>query len=142
QADRARLVALYQARGFFDARVRARRSPATAPAASVALEYSIDRGSPSRLEISGFDVPPIIRQRIIDRWGSAVFDGLLERDAVSIVREHMYREGRFQAVVTATMVRTETPDLRTLRVAIDPGPTMTRVLDFEGASLIPRERLE
>src|SRR5262249_11160248 len=95
QADRERLTAFYQSRGFFEVRVRARRLlpeggplDSASPGSSVdaiVLEYAIERGRPTRLGIAGFDVPDRIRQQIIKRWASAIFDGFLERDAALIV---------------------------------------------------------
>ena len=103
---------------------------------SITLEYDIDRGRPTHLEISGFSVPDRTRQLIIKRWSSAVFDGFLERDATLIVREYLYAEHRLQATVASTIERSAADDSKTLRVTIDPGRVMTPRLVFEGNTAI------
>ncbi len=146
QADRERLIAFYQDHGFFEVRVRARRLlPTGAPIDSantdaaidaILLEYAIDRGRATRLEISGFDMPRRVRQRIVTRWASAIFDGFLERDAALIVREYLYGERRFQAMVTAAVQANSADGGKTLRITIDPGPVTTAQLIFEGNAVI------
>ena len=103
---------------------------------SITLEYDIDQGRPTHLEISGFSVPDRTRQLIIKRWSSAVFDGFLERDATLIAREYLYAEHRLQATVASTIERSTADDSKTLRVTIDPGRVMTPRLVFEGNSAI------
>jgi outer membrane protein assembly factor BamA len=142
QADRERLIAFYQSRGFFEVRVRARRLLSTGETLdsvssdttieSITLEYDIERGRPTHLEISGFSVPDRTRQLIIKRWSSAVFDGFLERDATLIVREYLYAENRLQATVASTIERNAADDSKTLRVAIEAGRVTRRSLAFEG----------
>ena len=152
QDDRERLNALYQSRGYFEARVRGRRLPALpgdVPAAgssgpsveAIVLEYTIERGRPTRLDVSGFDLPDAVRSRIVERWTGATFDGFLERDATLIVREHLYREGRLQAKVAATMRRDDADGVKTLRIDVDPGPVMTPRLQFEGNALVATSTL-
>ena len=131
QADRERLRRHYQERGFFEARIRARR---TATDATVTLEYDIEQGPPSRLEVSGFELPGDVQARIVERWTGAVFDGFLERDVATIVREYLYQQGRLQATVTATIG--ENNGTRTLRIGIDPGPMLVPRLQIEGNASI------
>ena len=155
QDDRERLNALYRSRGFFEARVRARRLSATpdtglgardlgfgtgaeAPDA-VVLEYTIERGRSTRLDVSGFSLPDTVRRRIVERWSSAIFDGFLERDVHRIVREHLYLEGRLHAKVAASVRADEA--VKTLAVEIDPGPATTPRLQFEGNSIVSTSRL-
>ena len=150
QDDRARLTSFYQSRGFFEARVRARRLPADpANAASaaalqdadaIALDYVIDRGRPTRLDVSGVQLPAAVHDRIVERWTGAIFDGFLERDAALIVREHLYGRGRLQAKVVAAMSR-DAGDGKTLRIDVDPGPTLTPRVEFVGNALVTTTRL-
>jgi outer membrane protein assembly factor BamA len=59
-----------------------------------------------------------------------------------IVREHLYREGRLQATVVATMRPDNDADGgKTLRIDVDPGPTMTPRVQFEGNALVATSRL-
>jgi translocation and assembly module TamA len=136
QDDRERLRRYYQERSYFEARVRARR---TADGDAVTLEYDIEQGPPSRLEVSGFELPDEVRRRIIDRWSGAVFDGFLERDVAVLVRGYLYQEGRLGAKVTATIGGDEAS--RTLRVVIDPGPMTMPRLQVEGNASIATERI-
>ena len=151
QDDRERLNALYQSRGFFEARVRARRLPTTAePDAvggsgpvgeSIVLEYTVEQGPATRLDVIGVDLPEAVRNRIIARWASAIFDGFLERDARLLVREHLYREGRLQATVAATIRRDQADGVKTLRIEVSSGPAMTPRLEFTGNTVVPTSRL-
>jgi outer membrane protein assembly factor BamA len=136
QDDRERLRRYYQERSFFESRVRARR---TAEGDAVTLEYDIEQGPPSRLEVSGFELPGEVRRRIVERWTGAVFDGFLERDVAILVREYLYREGRLGATVTATIGGDEAG--RTLRVVIDPGRVTMPRLQVEGNASIVTERI-
>jgi len=146
QSDRQRLIAFFQSHGFFEAHVRARRLLASGEAVdsvasdtaieSITLEYTIERGRTTRLEISGFSIPDRVRQQIIARWSSAIFDGFLERDASLLVRQYLYTENRLQASVSAKIERIAADDSKTLRVAIDPGRPTTPRLIFEGNALI------
>ena len=146
QADRERLNSVYLSRGFFEARVRARRLPAAPEevaaaagvpgAEAIVLEYTIERGRPTKLEVAGFDIPDALRRQIVERWNGAVFDAFLERDVTLIVRQHLFRVGRLQAGVATAMRREEADGVRTLRVEIDPGPVMRPRLEFEGNALI------
>jgi outer membrane protein assembly factor BamA/autotransporter translocation and assembly factor TamB len=140
QEDRGRLKAWYRSRGFFEATVRARRLPAEA-AGSIVLEYEIERGRPTQLEISGVSLPDTITNRIVDRWTGAIFDRFLERDVTLIVREHLYREGRLRAKVATVMQVDDADRAKTLRVDVDPGPILTPRLEFEGNSEITTSRL-
>ena len=136
QDDRERLRRYYQERSFFESRVRARRA---VDGDAVTLEYDIEQGPPSRLEVSGFELPGDVRRRIVERWTGAVFDGFLERDVAILVREYLYREGRLGATVTATIGRDEAS--RTLRVVIDPGPVTKPRLQVEGNASVATERI-
>ena len=152
QEDRDRLSAFYHARGFFEARVRARRTlaadqraePVSSDSAleTVTLEYAIEQGGPTRLDVSGFELPDEVRRRIVARWTSAIFDGFLERDAALIVREHLYQEGRLQATVRPAIVGDGAGGgVRTLRLEIDPGPQTLPRLQIEGNAIVPTEQL-
>jgi outer membrane protein insertion porin family len=143
QADGDRLRRYYQARGYFESRMRARRTAAEqvdpAAAGTVTLEYAIERGRPTRLEVSGYPLPDDVHQRIIGRWASSVFDRFLERDVDRIVRDHLFADGRPEATVTPTLATTD--DARTLRVEINPGPVAATRLQIEGNERMPTPRV-
>ena len=155
QRDRDRLAGLYHARGFREARIRARRLPAVgggtpAPTAAqapldpdeVVLEYVIEQGPETRLEVRGVTLPDEVRDRILERWSSALFDGFLERDAATIVRSHLYREGFVHAAIDATVDRDAASGVKTLHVTVTPGPTPSRRLEFAGNESVASARLQ
>ena len=152
QQDRERLRRFYQNSGFYEARVRGRRvvpspdehaEPSSGATASdpgtVTLDYSIERGPATQLDVSGLVLPGDVRDRIVARWASAVFDGFLERDAALIVKEHLYSQQHLQAQVQATLERREGEAI--LHIKVDPGPVATPRLEFEGNTSIPTARL-
>jgi outer membrane protein insertion porin family len=151
QADRERIGSFYQSRGFVEARVRAQRTVeqrtgrdlTTEPRAAddVTLEYAIEPGRQTRLEVTGFDLPADVRGRIVQRWASAIFDGFLERDAALIVRDYLYREGRLHASVAARISTGDRGEVRTLRIDITPGAVATPLLQFEGNAALSSEML-
>ena len=91
QRDRDRLAELYESRGFLEARIRARRIPVEpekpdtdagqTPARPPSSSIRIERGPETRLDVRGATLPAAVRERILDRWSSTIFDGFLERDA-------------------------------------------------------------
>ena len=138
QEDRRRLEELYHSRGFLEARIRARRQE---EAGAVVLDYSIDRGPETRLEVHGIDLPDPSEEKIRERWSAAVFDGFLERDARTIVRNHLYQQGRLSASVNASVRRDGANTRKTLRIDVTPGPEMAFRLRFTGNRVLPAERL-
>ena len=146
QEDRDRLSELYQSRGFLEARIRARRVPAggegaAADEAPIDLEYAIEQGPLTKLDIRGIELPDELEARIRARWSSAVFDGFLERDARALVRDHLYRDGQLAAVVNATVTRDDSANLKTLVIDVTPGPFVPRRLEFVGNAAVPTSRL-
>jgi outer membrane protein assembly complex protein YaeT len=150
QQDRDRLQSFYQSKGFLEARIRARRlSEETAvpnqegspPEATVVLEYRITRGPATQLDVRGITLPGDIRERIVERWTTALFDGFLERDARTIVREHLYRQGYMDATVAVTVAVDLADDLKTLTVDVSPGAIVRRRIDVTGNAAVPTETL-
>jgi outer membrane protein assembly complex protein YaeT len=154
QEDRRRLEELYHSGGFLEARIRARRqesmaaastsgsqSPALGPQDGLVLEYSIDRGPATQLEINGIDLPDSSEEKIRERWSAAVFDGFLERDARTIVRDYLYQQGRLAASVNAAVQRDDAQDRKTLRIDVTPGPELAFRLRFTGNQILPSARL-
>ena len=157
QRDRDRLADLYEKRGFLEVRIRARRIPAAAPdaestaaqtpekpdpgAAAVELEYAIERGPETRLDLRGATLPSAVSERIRDRWSSTIFDGFLERDARTIVRDHLYREGHLQATIATTLTADAASGTKTLTIEIDPGPVVASRVEFSGNAHLATSRL-
>lgn len=141
QRDRDRLERFYRTHDFVEARIRARRLQAQPPDDTVALEYAIARGPTTQLIIRGVALPDDVRERIVSRWTSALFDGFLEKDARTIVREHLYRSGYLQAAVTAVVATDTSRDLKTLTIDVVPGSIVLPRIEVTGNSSVPTEEL-
>jgi outer membrane protein assembly complex protein YaeT len=148
QRDRDRLERFYRDQNFFEARIRARQLPTDAgespapggPARSadgkVVLEYAINRGPATKMVIRGATIPDDVRDRIVERWTSALFDGFLERDARAIVREHFSRLGHLQAAVTAAVTLDASRSDKTLAIDVLPGAVLPRRVEMTGNSAL------
>ena len=157
QRDRDRLADLYATRGFLEARIRARRTPVATPSAEskaepppakpepglevVELEYAIERGPETKLDVRGATLPAAVREHILDRWSSTIFDGFLERDARTIVRDHLYREGHLQGTIAAQVTADVASGTKTLTIEINPGPVVASRLEFSGNAHLATSRL-
>ena len=122
QRDRERLEDLYLSRGFYEARIRARRLPGAAD--GIVLDYRIERGPETRLDVRGTVLPEDVRARIVQRWSTALFDAFLERDATTIVRDHLAREGFLRSTIHGDRPSRASAGggVKILELAIDPGP--------------------
>jgi outer membrane protein assembly complex protein YaeT len=138
QEDRRRLEEFYYSRNYLEARVRARRRDA---GDTIFLEYTVDRGPETAIEITGVEVPERSEDRIRERWSAAVYDGFLERDARTIVRDYLYQDGRLSASINASVQRDAAQDRKTLRIDVTPGPQMAFLLRFTGNQVIPAAKL-
>jgi outer membrane protein assembly complex protein YaeT len=146
QRDRDRLQDFYQSKGLLEARIRARRLAVETAAenqggspseTTVVLEYRITRGPATQLDVRGITLPDDVRDRIVERWTTALFDGFLERDAGTVVREHLYRQGYLDASVTATVAADAANDRKTLTIVVAPGANVSRRIDITGNAAVP-----
>ena len=153
QRDRDRLGRFYREQGFLEARIRARRlradaiegqappEPATPADDRVVLEYAITRGPATRLSVRGATLPDAVRDRILERWASALFDAFLERDARTIVREHLYREGYLQATVATAVALDASREAKTLTIDVTPGSVVPWRIEITGNSTLATAQL-
>jgi outer membrane protein assembly factor BamA len=153
QRDRDRLERFYHSQGLLEARIRARRlsadgaeGPGPSPPGQtaddkVALEYTITRGLATQLTIRGATLPDAVRDRIVQRWTSALFDGFLERDAGTIVRDHLFREGYLQAQITAAVALDASRETKTLTIEVVPGAVVRSAVEVTGNSALPTAQL-
>ena len=139
QRDRDQLQRFYHERGRLEARIRARRvttgpgdTPGSPADGQVVLEYEITPGPATQLTITGATLPNTVRSRIVERWTSALFDGFVERDARTIVRDHLYREGYLHTTVTATIARDAARETKTLHIDVVPGNVVPGELEVTG----------
>jgi outer membrane protein assembly complex protein YaeT len=150
QRDRDRLERFYRDQGLLEARIRARRLPGESSGESqdgtpseerVILEYRITRGPSTQLLVRGATLPDAVHDRVVERWTTALFDGFLERDARTIVREHFYRQGYLDASVTASVVVDHATASKTLTIDVAPGAVVARRIDVTGNSAVPSAQL-
>ena len=157
QRDRDRLADLHETRGYLQARIRAGRIPVEAAGAeskaeqtsekpepgpaALELEYAIERGPETRLDVRGASLPAAVRERILHRWSSTIFDGFLERDARTIVRSHLYREGHLQATIATKWTADAAGGTKTLTIEISPGPVVASRIEFDGNAHVATSRL-
>jgi outer membrane protein assembly factor BamA/autotransporter translocation and assembly factor TamB len=141
QQDRDRIESLYRDRGFFEARITARRDPPSPPATGgneptpVDLGYSIDGGPPTSLVVNGVRVPGALREALIDAWVDTPVDSLLNDEFSALLRPWLAERGYVQSSVTtnvATVGRT-----KTATISVETGVRFTsRELLFTGNSAI------
>ena len=136
QQDRDRLERFYQARNLLEARLRARRLAGESPDQGIALEYTITRGPVTNLDVRGVKLPEAVRDRLSDRWATALFDGFLEKDARTIVRDYLFRAGHLQASVAASVSRNAAGDVKTLTIDAVPGPVVPGYVEIRGNSVL------
>jgi len=153
QRDRDRLERFYHDQGLVEARIRARRLSADAAGgqvppqtgqpsdAKVVLEYAITRGPATQLIIRGTTLPDAVRDRIVERWTSALFDGFLERDARTIARDHLFREGYLDARVTAAVAMDAARETKTLTIEVVPGSIVSPAIEIAGNAALPTAQL-
>ena len=151
QDDRDRLLRFYQAQGYWEARVRATRAaggapavaqgPATAPE-TVTLDYRIDRGPRTTLDIEGYRLPSSVRRRMERAWTQSVFDDFLLGQLTSIARAYLAGRGYLRAAVTAGVAPGASASAKRITVSIQEGPrTKSRRVVFLGNARIPGSRL-
>ena len=137
QRDRDRLLKLFNERGFFEARLTARRDP-SAPAkpqpghlSPVDLGYTIETGPPTELRISGMDLPDSTRRMLIQLWQDTPVDSLLGDEFTSRLRPWLADHGYLRPTI-ATTIEHEGPK-KIAHVAITPGQKYdTRAPVFTG----------
>jgi outer membrane protein assembly complex protein YaeT len=140
QRDRDRLARFYQERGFLEARVSARQLAADHDG-EVRLEYGITRGPATRTIVRGVALPQDVRNRLDERWTTALFDGFLEKDARTIVRDHLYREGYLNASVAASVALDASNEAKTLTIDVTPGPVVPSRIAIIGNTALSTDDL-
>ncbi len=131
QEDIDRIRESFHEQGFLEARVRTRRTEAE-DARSVALEFLINRGPRTILEIDGFVPSSSLREELEEAWHKNVFDQFLIDDLTHRVRYHLVTTDELGNVVVGTIDRPD-PDTKRLRIEVTPGAPVTgREIRFVG----------
>ena len=145
QRDRDRLQKLFVERGFFEARLTARRDP-PAPSkpqpgqlAPVDLGYTIETGPPTELRITGMDLPDDVRRMLIQLWQDTPVDSLLGDEFTSQLRPWLADHGYLRPTIATTITRDG--EKKIAAIAITPGEKYdTRVPVFTGNQRARRAR--
>jgi outer membrane protein assembly complex protein YaeT len=132
QDDHDRLHEFYWDRGFYEARVTARRSTEDLPADQIRLEYALERGPATRLVVEGANLPGSVEDDIRDAWTRSVFDEFLLDDIRTLTRRWLVHEGYVQGTVDVG-VEQPGPDEKVIAVRVDEGPRASdREITFAG----------
>jgi outer membrane protein assembly factor BamA len=137
QGDRDRLQKLFVERGFFEARLTARRDP-SAPSkpkpgtlAPVDLGYTIETGPPTELRITGMDLPNNIRKTLIQLWQDTPVDSLLGDEFTGRLRPWLAERGYLRPTIATRIDRDGQKKIA--KVTITPGEKYdTRLPVFSG----------
>jgi outer membrane protein assembly factor BamA len=131
QRDVDRVRDRFKAQGFFEARVRTRRieQPETT---TVALEYRVDRGPSTVLEVVGVTLPQALIEELEEAWHRNTFDQFLIDDLTHRVRRHLVGLNELGSVVVGTLSR-PTPATKRLLIEVTPGVGLSgREIRFTG----------
>lgn len=134
QQDRDRLRGFFLDRGFLEARLSARQV-AEADAtrgARIALEYDVDPGPRTSLEIVGYRLPDATIRALETLWSNAVVPVALAADMRSMVTRHLAELGYLRPAVQVER-RLAPSGAVVMHVQVDPGPrSAARRLRTEG----------
>jgi outer membrane protein assembly factor BamA len=126
--------------GHFEARVRTRRTESD-DKRTVALEYRIDPGPTTVLEMTGFVAPAGLVEELEEAWHRNAFDQFLIEDLTHRVRSHLVSTGELASIVVGRIDR-PSPDTKRLRIDVTPGiPVSGREIRFIGNSHLDSGRL-
>jgi outer membrane protein assembly factor BamA/autotransporter translocation and assembly factor TamB len=140
QQDIDRIRDSFRQQGYFEARVRTRRTESD-DARTVALEFVIDRGPHTVLEFGGFTPPPDLSDELEEAWHKNVFDQFLVEDLTHRVRRYLVTTNDLGSVVVGRIDR-PSPDTKRLRIEVTPGAPVTgREIRFIGNVELDTERL-
>ena len=140
QRDVDRIREAFHELGFLEARVRTRRVESE-DARSVALEFRIDRGPRTILEIVGFVAPSSLIEELEEAWHKNVFDQFLIDDLTHRVRRHLVEQHELASVVVGQIDR-PAADSKRLRIEVTPGaPVSAREIRVSGNTELSADRL-
>jgi len=118
QRDVDRVRARFKDQGYFEARVRTRR--VETPAGTVTLEYTVDRGPRTVLEVVGITLPSSLTAELEEAWHRNAFDQFLIDDLTHRVRRYLVSTNELGSVVVATVDR-GVEGTKRLRIEVTPG---------------------
>ena len=140
QRDVDRIREAFHELGFLEARVRTRRVESD-DARTVAVEFRIDRGPQTLLEITGFAAPANLIEELEEAWHKNVFDQFLIEDLTHRVRRYLVEHNELASVVVGRIDRPAEGTKR-LRIEVTPGaPVTAREIRVSGNVALDAERL-
>jgi outer membrane protein assembly factor BamA/autotransporter translocation and assembly factor TamB len=140
QKDIDRIREAFHEQGFLEARVRTRRTESE-DARSVAIEFIVNRGPRTILQMDGFVAPSDLVTELEEAWHKNVFDQFLIEDLTHRVRRHLVTSGDLGSVVVGLIDR-PAPAIKRLRIQVTPGaPVSAREIRFTGNQSLDVDRL-
>jgi outer membrane protein insertion porin family len=141
QSDIDRIREAFHELGYLEARVRTRRVESD-DARRVALEFRVERGPRTILEIEGMAAPPGLIEELEEAWHRNVFDQFLVEDLTHRVRRHLVDEGELANVVVGRIDR-PAENTKRLRIEVTPGaPVTAREIRVSGNVEVDAARLD
>jgi outer membrane protein insertion porin family len=123
----------------YEARVRASRV-ANANGGPMTLEYRLEPGPRTEIEIRGIELPASERRAMEDAWTRAVFDRFLMDDLESRMRRYLVTTGFVEGTVEGRL--TEEEGLKRALLIVDPGQRAGgRAIVVSGNTAIASNRL-
>ena len=139
QKDIDRIRESFHAQGFLEARVRTRRNEAAD--GTVTLEFILDRGPHTILQIDGLVAPKRLIDELEEAWHKNVFDQFLIDDLTHRVRAYLVDSNDLASVVVGLIDRPDATTKR-LRIEVTPGvPVTGREIRFAGNLEIDAKQL-
>ena len=130
QRDVDRVRDRFKAQGYFQARARTRR--VELPDGTVTLEYTVDRGPRTVLDVAGITLPASLTAELEEAWHRNVFDQFLIDDLTHRVRLYLVSTNELGSVVVGTVDRT-VEGTKKLRIDITSGvPVSGREIRITG----------
>ena len=128
--------------GYQEARVRSRRTP-DPDANTVDLNYDVQSGPRSVLDVRGYELPTALRRDMEAAWRASVFDAFLVDELGRLTRRQLAREGLLRPNVAVQVVDADDGEEKRLTIDVDPGPrSKDSRIRFEGHDLFPVRRLQ
>ena len=139
QKDIDRIRESFHARGYLEARIRTRRVEAAD--GTVTIEFVINSGPRTILQIDGLVAPTSLREELEEAWHNNVFDQFLIDDLTHRVRRYLVDSNDLGSIVVGRIDRPD-PNTKRLRIEVTPGAPVTgREIRFAGNLQLDAKRL-
>lgn len=139
QKDIDRIREAFTEQGFLEARVRTRRGEAAD--GSVTIEFVVDRGPGTILQIDGMVAPSSLVDELEEAWHKNVFDQFLIDDLTNRVRRYLVDSNDLGSIVVGRIDR-PSPNIKRLRIEVTAGAPVTgREIRFAGNLELDAKRL-